>query len=116
MKARIVLKIRKNFINFQNENFNANINKNTFVDIFAQLRKNIFSNENSNFLPSYIYNVKEGSLNKYNQNHELQNNEFIIKFEDISAQNNEIYEYFIRFKNIHNNSVKDSNHITLKSY
>lgn len=40
----------------------------------------------------------------------------LIKFEDQTASSDEIYEYFIRFKNLESSEINESNHITLKSF
>ena len=40
----------------------------------------------------------------------------LIKFEDLTTKNNEIYEYYIRFTDISSKETFESNHITLKSF
>lgn len=39
-----------------------------------------------------------------------------VKFEDKTAKNNEIYEYFVKFCTFSNNEVFESNHIKLKTF
>lgn len=43
-------------------------------------------------------------------------NNDIVRFEDVSAQINQIYEYFVRFCDLSSNIIIESNHITLKSF
>lgn len=43
-------------------------------------------------------------------------NDKIVKFEDKTAQNNTIYEYFVKFCTFSNNETIESNHIKLKTY
>ncbi len=75
---------------FKTEDFNQNIDKNMFKDIFGQLRKNIFSDENANFLPTYIYNVREAKWKKYSPSYTLETNDYIISNPD---ENNNISIY-----------------------
>lgn len=70
--------------------FADSIKNNTFEDIFAQLRKNIFADKNIDLKLTYIYNTKNGKWKKYNSNTELNSGEYILSEPD---ENNNISIY-----------------------
>ena len=63
----------------------------------------------------YLYQI----IRKNNEKEEIISSAIsddFIKFEDLSAQNNQIYEYFVRFCTFSNNEFFESNHIILKTF
>ena len=68
--------------------------------------------------PNNTYNIIRKHKNKEEIISSLNNlkSDKLIKFEDISAKNNEIYEYFIEICEKSTTKKHYSNHIKLKSY
>ena len=64
---------------------------------------------------NYTYQIIRIS-NKKEEVISSSNSDKNIKFEDISAKNNQIYEYFVRFCDFSNNIFFESNHIILKTF
>ncbi len=62
---------------FFEESFDENVENNTFSDIFAQLRKNLFS-KNTEYKFSYTYRINGRIWEKYNPQVKLDSLEFII--------------------------------------
>ena len=69
--------------------FEENVKNNMLNDVFAQLRKNIFS-DNSDFIFGYIYNSLNGKWIKYNQNIKIGPNDFVLSEPD---ENNNVTVY-----------------------
>jgi membrane carboxypeptidase/penicillin-binding protein PbpC len=93
--------------------YNETFNKLNVINF--QNRKPIlifFANKN------YSYNIFRRNKNKEELISSLNNlkNDKYIKFEDISAKNNEIYEYFIEICEKSTTKKYYSNHIKLKSF
>jgi len=61
--------------------FEENVQNNAFSDIFAQLRKNIFTGS-SEYVFSYVYNSLNGKWVKYNQNIKIGQNDFVVSEAD----------------------------------
>lgn len=113
-----ILKSDSETENFVIENFAAdNLPKNNFLPFSM----NIYNFENKKPLIEFETNKNFSYeiIRKQKEKEEIISSsisENIITFEDSSAISNEIYEYFIRFKNLTNNITTESNHITLKSF
>ena len=98
-------------------------NKNNF-NTKNQTTLSIINNENRKPIlvffvnPNNTYNIIRKHKNKEEIISSLNNlkSDKLIKFEDISAKNNEIYEYFIEICEKSTTKKHYSNHIKLKSY
>ena len=73
--------------------FEENVENSILSDVFAQLRKNIFSNI-ADLKLSYVYNFQNNSWSEYKQGIDLKNTEFVISEPD---ENNNIFIYNNRF-------------------
>ena len=74
-------------------NFEENVEKTILSDVFAQLRKSIFSNI-ADLKLSYVYNFQTNTWDNFKQGVELKANEFVISEPD---ENNNIFIYNNRF-------------------
>lgn len=84
--------------------FEQNVKNNTLSDIFAQLRKNIFSNS-SEYLFTYIYSTLNGKWYKYEQNTTLEQNDYVISEAD--ENNNAV---------IYNNTFAPTQELNISKY
>ncbi len=71
------------------DSFDESVENNTFADIFAELRKNLFS-KNSEYSFRYLYNSVQSCWLKYNSDYKAQVNDFIVSEPD---NNNTIFIY-----------------------
>ncbi len=71
------------------DTFDDNIENNAFSDIFAQLRKSLFS-KNSELMFAYVYSMKKRYWLKYNPQVKLEQDEFVISEPD---ENNNVLIY-----------------------
>ena len=84
---------------------------------------NIFNEENKKPILEFnsFENYKYEIIRKHKEKEEIisspiNKSQALIKFEDLTTKNNEIYEYYIRFTDISSKETFESNHITLKSF
>lgn len=93
-----------------------NVLLNSKIEVFNfENRKPIitfFANKNYTYKIKRIHKNKEETLSSLSPNENLKT----IKYEDISAKNNEIYEYFVEICEKSTNKITISNKVKLKSY
>lgn len=75
---------------FNNETFDDNVKNSVFSDIFTQLRKNIFTNQNSNLPLAFVYNLSGAKWTKYNPQKPLVAGEYVLSEPD---ENNNVSIY-----------------------
>lgn len=75
------------------QNFEENVENSILADVFAQLRKSIFSNI-ADLKLSYVYNYQTNTWREFKQGVELKNGEFVISEPD---ESNNIFIYNNRF-------------------
>lgn len=75
---------------YDKDNFDGNIKKSTFEDVFVQLRKNIFTNKNIDLNLAYVYSAKNGKWKKYNTSLNLESGEYVMSEPD---ENNNVSIY-----------------------
>lgn len=100
---------------FSSDNMPKSNNPNFYLNIFNEENKKPILE--FNLFENYTYEI----IRKHKEKEEIisspiNKSQALIKFEDLTTKNNEIYEYYIRFTDISSKETFESNHITLKSF
>lgn len=75
---------------FDEDNFMDSFKNSVLEDIFVQLRKNIFTDKNTDLSLAYVYDLRNGKWSKYNPQIQLDSSQYVISEPD---ENNNVSIY-----------------------